>query len=967
MTNTSQNPAGPRASLRTRGGKVSYLPLQGAAPDDLSITARILLEMLLRRGSEEAAEAFASGQHAEVSVPLFPTRVMSQDHSGVPALLDLAAMRWALSRADGDPAAADLEVPLDLVIDHSVEAHFAGRPDALVLNQRRELDRNRERYSFLCWAARSFAGLRVVPPGRGIIHQIHLERLARVVAVVKDGTADLACPDTVIGTDSHTPMVSALGMLGIGVGGIEAEAALLGQAVPLVVPTVIGVRLSGATVPGVTATDVVLTLTEKLRQHGVVGAFLEFFGDGISNLSVQDRATISNMSPEYGATCALFPVDRAVLEYLALTRGDSDLVDLVERYTKAQGLFRDDDDTTSPAYATVVDFALEDVEPCMAGPRRPQDRVTFASVRTSLPGQVVPAADGPADDPAGRGEPGDGSIVIAAITSCTNTSNPRSMLAAGIVAREAVRHGLRPPPWVKTSLAPGSRVVSGYLKASGLDHYLDDLGFNVVGYGCTTCIGNSGPLRPDAGRAARAGRTLVAVLSGNRNFDGRIHPDVEAAYLASPPLVVAWALAGTILRDLRTQPVGESQDGTPVMLGDLWPDPAELDVLTAASARADLFAEEYKDLFQYRELAELEAASAANAPDNLLFPWDPASTMLVEPPFVPGGGAGTTRLADIRRARALLHLGSSVTTDHISPAGRIPPDSPAGRYLTERGVAANDFGTFGERRGNHEVLVRGAFSNRRLRNRLAENREGGWTRVLPDGAELPIHEAAAVYHDRGVPLIVLAGRDYGMGSSRDWAAKGPRLLGVVAVLARSFERIHRSNLVAMGIVPLLLPDESDALGLTGEEEFDLLGLGQLKPGGHIAVIAKGAADQARSFEATAAVASTLEVEYLEHGGVLGLALARLLAARERTSMDHEAIEETIHRVVLGRAPRRPAVLRPDTRLVHDLGFDSLGLLEVAVAIESAFGLAPIPGDSLMSVSTVGHIQELVAQAIGERR
>jgi aconitate hydratase len=962
MMDTSQRPAGPRALLRTRGGDVWYLPLQDACPHDLPVTTRILLEMQLRRRGEQAAQAFSSGQRAEKSILLFPTRVISQDHSGVPALLDLAAMRWALSRAGRNPARADLEIPLDLVIDHSVEAHFAGRPDALLLNQRRELDQNQERYSFLRWAARSFTGLRVVPPGRGIIHQIHLERLARVVTVVRNGTADLACPDTVIGTDSHTPMVSALGMLGIGVGGIEAEAALLGQAIPLAVPTVIGVRLSGRTVPGVTATDVVLTLTERLRQHGVVGAFLEFFGDGVASLGVQDRATISNMSPEYGATCALFPVDRAVLDYLALTRGDPDLVDLVERYTKAQGLFRDDEDTTTLAFATVVDFALDDVEPCMAGPRRPQDRVTFASVSASLPARPGRAAGDSPGVPVGDGEPGDGGIVIAAITSCTNTSNPRSMLAAGIVARNAVRHGLRPPAWVKASLAPGSRVVSGYLKMSGLGRYLDDLGFNVVGYGCTTCIGNSGPLRPGAERAARADRTLVAVLSGNRNFEGRIHSDVQAAYLASPPLVVAWALAGTILRDLRTQPVGESQDGTPVMLADLWPDPAELDALTAASARAELFADEYEDLF------EDEAEPAASVPDGLLFPWDPASTMLVEPPFVTGTGAGTTRLADVHGARALLHVGSSVTTDHISPAGRILPDSPAGRYLAERGVADADIGTFGGRRGNHEVLVRGTFSNRRLRNRLVGDREGGWTRVLPDGAELPVHEAAAVYRERGVPLIVLGGRDYGMGSSRDWAAKGPRMLGVVAVLARSFERIHRSNLVAMGIVPLLLPDESDALGLTGEEEFDLLGLGQLKPGGNVVVTARGAGDQVRSFEAMAAVTSTLEIEYLGHGGVLGLALARLLAAREGLpAMDPEVIEETVQRVILRGAPRPLAVLSPDTRLIDDLGFDSLGLLEIAVAIEAAFGLAPIPNENLLSVSTVGHIQDLVARTIAEQQ
>jgi aconitate hydratase len=582
-------------------------------------------------------------------------------------------------------------------------------------------------------------------------------------------------------------------------------------------------------------------------------------------------------------------------------------------------------------------------------------------VAASLPLPADGVGSGAPGGPAGPGEPDDGGIVIAAITSCTNTSNPRSMLAAGIVARNAVRHGLRPPPWVKASLAPGSRVVSSYLKESGLDRYLDDLGFSVVGYGCTTCIGNSGPLRPEAVRAARGGRALVAVLSGNRNFEGRIHSDVQAAYLASPPLVVVWALAGTILRDLRNQPVGAGRDGTPVMLADLWPDPAELDALTASSPQPELFAHEYGDLFGG------EVGPAASVPGDLLFRWDPASTMLVEPPFAAGPGTGATRLADVRGARALLYLGSSVTTDHISPAGRILPRSPAGRYLTGRGVAEADIGTFGGRRGNHEVMLRGTFSNPRLRNRLVD-REGGWTRVLPDGEEFPVHEAAAIYRERGVPLVVVGGRDYGMGSSRDWAAKGPRLLGVVAVLAQSFERIHRSNLVAMGIVPLLLPGDSDALGLTGEEEFDLVGLCDLKPGGKVTVAARGPDGHVRSFDVTAAVTSTLEVEYLDHGGVLDLALARLLAGREEPpTMDPKIIEETVRRIILRGAPRPLAGLSPGTRLIDDLGFDSLALLEIAVAIEAAFGLTPMPNESLLSITTVGQVQDLVTRMIGEQR
>lgn len=903
------------AELDTAGGPVGYVSLAAAHDaglvdlDTLPVTTRILLEMQLRematgdpRSAEAAAEALqgllagpAAGPAKELLIR--PTRVLCQDHSGLPVLADLAAVRERLAAAGNDPALLQPAIPVDLVVDHSVEVRAAGSPAALRLNMAYEYEQNAERYTFLRWAERSFNGLRIVPPGQGIVHQVHLEHLASVVAVGLGGAPGdrpLARPDTVLGTDSHTPMVNGLGVLGWGVGGIEATTALLGQPVPLLPPSVVGVRLGGELAPAVGAMDVALSLTAELRRYGVVGRFLEFHGPGVAELAVQDRATLSNMCPEYGATAGLFPVDARTLDYLRLTRRDPALVDLVERYCRAQGLFAEPGG--QPRYADVIDFDLGAVRPCVAGPRRPQDRValdqTAKSFATVLPTPrrpvVRPAAsslDGVADAAQGSGEGAagldDGSVVIAAITSCTNTSNTTAMVTAGLLARNAVRRGLRPRPWVKTSLAPGSRVVTRYLEAAGLLGPLAELGFDVVGYGCTTCIGNSGPLRPEVAEAVRQrGLVVAAVLSGNRNFEGRIHAAVRAAYLAAPPLVVAWALAGTVRTDLTTDPLGHDPSGSPVRLADVWPDPAEVAAVIANVVGPDLFAEEYARIGDGGP--EWERLSV---PAGLLYPWDPASTYLVEPPFAAaalrsGCGNGLDGgLTDLLGARALVLAGDSISTDHISPAGPIPSESAAADWLRGRGVDTADLGSYGGRRGNHEVLIRGAFANPRLRNELVPDRNGGWTVHLPSGAELPVHAAASRYRAEGVPLLVLGGLDYGMGSSRDWAAKGPRLLGVRAVLARSFERIHRSNLVGMGILPLQFAEGEGTgpLGLTGREEYELTGLTSLVLGSWVDVTARDGAD-VRAFRVRARIDSPTELHWVRHGGALPAAMAGLEAA-----------------------------------------------------------------------------------------
>lgn len=865
----------PRAVLTTRGGDFSYVPIYdalGTDPARVPVTTLILLEMQLRHRGIEAARRFAEGRGETV---LFsPTRIVCQDHSGIPAFMDLTAMRWSLRRAGLDPKSVEPVVPVDLVVDHSVEAFDTGTRGALEHNLAREYRQNRERYAFLHWANSAFDNLRVIPPGKGIIHQVHLEHLAKVVSVQSGGDRPLVCPDTVLGTDSHTPMINSIGVLGFGVGGIDAEAVMLGHPLPLADPQVVGIRLTGAPPPGSTVTDVVLLITERLRQHDIVGCFLEFHGPALAALNVYDRATIANMAPEYGATCALFPVDRRVLDYLMLVRGDRDLCDLVERYTKEQGLFRDDGSDTD--YARTIDIDLTEAEPCVAGPRRPQDRLPLWQVPASLRADSG-AADGakPVPEELADSALPDGALAIAAITSCTNTANPEGMITAGLVARNAVRLGLHVPDWVKTSLAPGSQVVTRYLDEAGLLPDLEKLGFHVVGYGCTTCIGNSGPLTEKAAASAADGAALAAVLSGNRNFEGRIHVQVKWAYLASPGLVVAWALAGSVRLDLTSDPLGTTPEGRPVMLADIWPEPAEIEELVRSSQRPELYRTAAEDLFDGGARWE----SVGYAPGDL-FAWDPESTYLVEPPFFRDEYA-RSGLSDITGARVLVHAEDFFTTDHISPAGEIPLASPAGRHLTELGVREDEFGTFGCRRGNHEVLAKGTFGNVHLRNKLVPERAGGWTRTYPGATPVTVPDAAAGYAERGVPAIVLAGTNYGMGSSRDWAAKGPYLLGVRAVLARDFERIHRSNLVGMGILPLQLPQSSEELELSGFEEYDLLGLDGLEPGGPVTVRVREADAPPRLFTATACVQSAQELEYLRHGGVLRLALHTLMSRASR--------------------------------------------------------------------------------------
>jgi aconitate hydratase A / 2-methylisocitrate dehydratase len=877
-------------------------------PSRLPVTVKILLENLLRHAgdrhvADSDVEALvhwtgrAGGDDRER--PFTPARVLLQDFTGVPAVVDLAAMRSAMARAGGDPSRVDPLVPVDLVIDHSVQVDAFGSPQAYAANIEREYERNRERYELLRWAQQAFHGFRVVPPGMGIVHQVNLEYLATVVAVREEDGRRVVIPDTLVGTDSHTPMVNGIGVLGWGVGGIEAEACMLGQPLFLLTPVVTGVRFHNALQPGVTATDLVLTLTEMLRRHGVVGKFVEFCGPGLSALTAADRATMSNMSPEFGATASLFPVDEQTLRYLRDSGRDPAHIDLVERYCREQGMFRTDD-SEIPVFSEMLDLDLAGVEPSLAGPRRPQDRVALSRVWESFHevfGAGEPPADGdgqiirfegeggqpaPIEDVADHPHPhggsarlGEGSVVIAAITSCTNTSNPSVMLGAGLLAKRAVERGLRVPGHVKTSLAPGSRVVTDYLERAGLLEPLDTLHFNLVGYGCTTCIGNSGPL-PDAVAAAVEENDLavVAVLSGNRNFEGRIHPLVKASYLASPPLVVAYALAGTVHIDLTTEPVGRDREGRPVLLRDLWPSAEEVSSVMRTVLGRELFDHEYGRIFDGDEHWQ-----RLEAPTGSMFDWQPGSTYVREPPFFTDLVPAPEPPRDIEGARVLALLGDSITTDHISPAGAISRTSPAAAHLTEHGVEVREFNTYGARRGNHEVMVRGTFANIRLRNRLAGGREGGFTEHLPSGEVTTIFEAAMRYQAEGTPLLVIAGREYGSGSSRDWAAKGPLLLGVRAVIAESYERIHRSNLVGMGILPLQFrPGESAAgLGLTGRETYTLRGIaGGLRPGAEVEVTARGEEGGEVAFTTVARLDSLTDVDYHRHGGVLPLVLRQLM-------------------------------------------------------------------------------------------
>jgi aconitate hydratase len=886
------DPFGSHATMTTAAGAVGYYRLdalerQGHGTlEQLPYTVRILLENVLRHHAlglaadkDVLALATWDPQHlASGEIPFLPARVVLQDFTGVPAIVDLAAMRSAVARLGGDPQRINPLVPADLVIDHSVQVDVFGTPQAYAANVEREYERNRERYLLLRWGQKAFRNFRVVPPGRGIVHQVNLEFLASVVQRRDVDGETLAFPDTLVGTDSHTTMVNGLGVLGWGVGGIEAEAVLLGQPLYLLAPEVVGFRMHGELPAGATATDLVLTVTQILRKHGVVGRFVEFTGVGLSSLPLADRATLANMSPEYGATAAIFPVDDETLRYLRATGRDDALVDLVERYCKTQHLFRTDA-TAAPVFSEVLELDLATVEPSLAGPKRPQDRVPLGDVKrgfeTSYPGQVEKRVPVAVENV--RTEVGGGSVVIAAITSCTNTSNPAVMVAAGLLAKKAVERGLATRPTVKTSLAPGSRVVTEYLKNSGLLSYLELLRFHVVGYGCTTCIGNSGPLPEPIAAAIRDNDLVVAaVLSGNRNFEGRIHPLVRASYLASPPLVVAYALAGSVDVDLATEPLGTDADGNDVYLRDLWPSRAEVQAVLDEAVTADLFRKSYGTVFEGDD-----AWRALPVPAGALYAWDHDSMYIQEPPFFVDLPPTPAPLADIVGARVLALLGDSITTDHISPAGSIPPDSPAGKFLVAHGVTPREFNSYGARRGNHEVMMRGTFGNVRLRNALAPKREGDWTRHIPSDDEMRIFDAAERYRAAGTPLVVIAGKEYGTGSSRDWAAKGTVLLGVKAVLAESFERIHRSNLVGMGVLPLQFKrgESCATYALDGTETYDVLGLATLAPRGELTVRVRRDAGGETCFGAIARVDSPMDIEYLRHGGILQMVLRSLAGTR----------------------------------------------------------------------------------------
>jgi aconitate hydratase len=864
--------------------------------DSLPFSIRVLLESLLRQCNEREVTRqdvinLAGWQPRPVqrpALPFIPARVIMQDFTGVPAVVDLAAMRSAMARLGGDPKRINPLVPVGLVIDHSVQVDFFAIPDALTRNAELEFQRNRERYEFLRWGQKAFDNFRVVPPATGIVHQVNLEYLAQVVIARRQDGETMAFLDTLVGTDSHTTMINGLGVVGWGVGGIEAEAAMLGQPIDLVTPDVIGFKLHGELREGVTATDLTLTVTQMLRQRGVVEKFVEFYGPGLASMSLPDRATIANMAPEYGATIGFFPVDDETLRYLRLTGRPEELVQRVEIYCKEQGLFRTKD-TPDPHFTDTLELDLAAVEPSLAGPKRPQDRVALSEAkrafRTALTApikergyeltQEQAAAWAELGTNSHRVEMTHGAVVIAAITSCTNTSNPSVLVAAGLLARKAVELGLKVKPYVKTSLAPGSRVVTEYLRKAGLLEPLAELGFNVVGYGCTTCIGNSGPLPAEVVKAiTSADLVAAAVLSGNRNFEGRIHPSVRANYLASPPLVVAYALAGTVDKDLLNEPLGMDRDGNPVYLRHIWPTNREVQQVIAEVVQPQMFREKYADVFSGNE-----TWNAIQSGDSELYQWDAASTYIQEPPFFSELTRQLPEIQDIRQARVLAVLGDSITTDHISPAGSISPDSPAGRYLIEHGVQPRDFNSYGSRRGNDRVMTRGTFANIRLKNRMLPGVEGGVTLHWPDGEQMSIYDAAMRYKAEGVPLIVLAGKEYGSGSSRDWAAKGTLLLGVKAVLAESFERIHRSNLVGMGVLPLVFkPGENvDSLGLTGKEVLTIQGLSNhIAPKSEVTVTARREDGSTLTFQAIARLDTPIEVNYYRNGGILHTVLRNLL-------------------------------------------------------------------------------------------
>ena len=896
------NELGVRRTLEVAGRSFDYFDLTEleragfGSVERLPFSLRVLLESLVRHCDERIVTRdhvrqllkWDPADVAAVEIPFLPGRVVLQDFTGVPAVVDLAAMRNAMERLDGEPNKINPLVPADLVIDHSIQVDFFGTPDALDKNIEIEFQRNKERYEFLRWGQEAFENFRVIPPNVGIVHQVNLEYLAYGVMIGDDAQGTVAYPDSLVGTDSHTTMINGLGVVGWGVGGIEAEAVLLGQPVYMLLPEVVGMELIGKLPTGATATDLVLTVTQMLRAHKVVGKFVEFYGDGVRNMSLADRATLANMSPEYGATMGYFPVDERSIEYLRMTGRSAEQVELVEAYTRRQKLFRDANAPT-PQYCSVLTLDLSTVRPSLAGPKRPQDRISLDAMKSAFHESLQ-------NPPAERGfglsaeqlehratvamreqsyEIGHGAVVIAAITSCTNTSNPSVMVAAGLLAKNAAAKGLGVPAYVKTSLAPGSRVVTDYLAESGLDRPLAELGFSTVGYGCTTCIGNSGPLPEPVASAVDEGELVAAaVLSGNRNFEGRVNPLVKANYLASPPLVVAYAIAGTVDRDLTREPLGTDRDGRPVYLADIWPDADEVQGQITEHIQPEMFTKAYAEA-----IASNERWNAIEVRGGELYPWDADSTYIQEPPFLQGMGREPDPIRSLTGARVLCLLGDSVTTDHISPAGAIPKDSPAGRYLMEQGVAPRDFNSFGSRRGNDRVMVRGTFGNIRLRNLLAPGTEGGWTRHLPDGEQMTIFDASVRYREEGVPLIVLAGTEYGTGSSRDWAAKGTFLLGVRAVIAASFERIHRSNLVGMGVLPLEFADGQTwkSLGLTGEEQFDIPDLDDsLQPRQRLTVTATEGSGNVRSFETIVRIDTPVELDYYRHGGILQTVLRNLL-------------------------------------------------------------------------------------------
>ncbi len=902
MYQNLKNSFGAKAALKVGAQSYTYFSLEKLEKDGLvnlsrkPFSIRVLLENVLRNEdgrlvTEDDVKKLIAYDAKSVEpkeIPYMPARVILQDFTGVPAVVDLAAMRDAMNHFKGDPAKINPIVRSDLVIDHSVQVDKFGTPEAFFFNAEKEFERNRERYTLLRWAQKGFKNFSVIPPDTGIIHQINLEYFAKVVMTRPVNGEIMAYPDTVVGTDSHTTMINGLSVLGWGVGGIEAEAVMLGQPYYMLIPEVVGMKLFGELPEGATATDLVLTVTEILRKRGVVGKFVEYFGPGLEKLNLADRAILSNMSPEYGATMGFFPVDEATLQYLRLTGRPEELVQLVEAYTKAQGLFRTKD-APEPDYTDILELDMGTVEPSVAGPKRPQDRIRlkeiqlkfhetlkapvkergFALSEGELKKSVSVAMEGETV------ELKNGSVVIAAITSCTNTSNPSVVIAAGLMAKKAVEKGLQTKTWVKTSLAPGSRVVTDYLKEAGLMPYLESLRFNLVGYGCTTCIGNSGPL-PEAVEEGIKKADLVAcsVLSGNRNFEGRVHAAVKANYLASPPLVVAYALAGRIDIDFENEPLGYGKTGNPVYLRDIWPSQKEIFNATETAIKPEMFKKEYAAAYEgsahWKDLPLLEGE---------IYRWDEKSTYIKNPPFFEEMPLEVPPLKNIREARVLVLLGDSVTTDHISPAGAIPPEGPAGKYLIKRGVQPKDFNSFGSRRGNHDVMIRGTFANIRIKNQLVPGTEGGWTIYLPTGEKMFIYDAAMKYKEDGTPLLVIGGKEYGTGSSRDWAAKGTALLGVKAVLAESFERIHRSNLIGMGVLPLQFKkgENKDSLGLTGKEVYSITGITDgLKPGQNVSVQAKAEGGSVKTFKALVRLDTPVEVDYYQNGGILQTVLRNLL-------------------------------------------------------------------------------------------